>query len=132
MCDSWDGSFIAEDYSAAFSPDPANPGKPMIPRFDGTPADAAILDIWADGFGTLGRKVAAYKALGKPLTGIGFQVGKADYDWLLQGTVLLDQILSREGIDHLFELTEDPHMLRDSLITARIMPFFSQVLDSAA
>ena len=103
MCDSWDGSFIAEDYSAAFSPDPANPGKPMIPQ-----------------------------ALGKPLTGIGFQVGKADYDWLLQGTVLLDQILSREGIDHLFELTEDPHMLRDSLITARIMPFFSQVLDSAA
>lgn len=103
----------------------------MIPHFDGTPADNAILEKWAEGFGNLDKKVAAYRALSKPLAGIGFQVGKADYDWLVQGTVLLDQILSREGIDHGFELTEDPHMLRDSFITTRIMPFFSQYLEAA-
>lgn len=129
MYDSWAGSSIANDYAAAFSPDPADPKQVRIPRFDGTPADAAILEQWADGFGALDKKLAAYKALNKPLAGIGFQVGRADYGWLTQGTLRLDQMLNREGIAHRVELTEDEHTLRNEFATTRIIPFFSVHLD---
>jgi len=131
MHESWAGSSIANDYSAAFSPDPANPEQAQIPRFDGTPADRAIIGKWEDGFGNLDKKLAAYKALNKPLAGIGFQVGSADYGWLVQGTVLLDQILNREGVAHRFEMTEDQHTLRNEFATTRIVPFFSAHLDAA-
>lgn len=131
MHDSWAGSLIANDYAAAFSPDPANPKQVQIPRFDGTPEDNAIIGKWEDGFGNLDKKITAYKALNKPLAGIGLQVGSADeYAWLVQGTALLHQILDREGIAHRFEMTEDPHTLRNELATTRIVPFFSAHLDA--
>lgn len=125
MKESWNETTM-NDYAMSFAPDPANPAKGLIPKFDGSPADEAILQQWREGFGHIEKKVAAYKASGKRLAGLGVLVGTGDsYRWLIQGAKKLDQVLNREGIPHRFELTEDNHTFSEELIPTRILPFFS-------
>ena len=125
MKESWNET-IMNDYAMSFAPDPANPAKGLIPKFDGSPEDEAILQQWREGFGHIEKKVAAYQASGKRLAGLGLFVGTHDsYRWLIQGTKRLDQILNREGIPHRFELTENDHSFSEDYIATRIIPFFS-------
>jgi hypothetical protein len=91
---------LARAYGAAFAPD-LQGARPWagIPKFDGSPTDAALIDRWESGWGHLEQKVEAYRRQAGKLDYIEIRVGVNDaIPWLYRGCLRYDALMKAAGL----------------------------------
>jgi hypothetical protein len=94
-------------YAAAFSPDPANPGKALLP-FD---ANARLVDdVWARWLEKDPvRMASSHGDALRSMRRIHLEAGRADQYWLDLGAQAFGAELTALGVDHTLELFDGTH-----------------------
>jgi len=122
---------FANAYGAAFAYNSSG-GFDVIPRNQiySINTNDEIFIRWINGFGNLNEKVENYLLLTDRLNAIGIDVGSRDeYNWMIEGSEYLSNILTTNNIPHQFEIYEGTHNDRIlERINNIVLPFFSDNL----
>lgn len=135
LLDSWRRSgMYPRAYGAAISPN-KELGKPFaeIPNktFADNPAEnERVIENWYKIFGDMDAKLAAYTAQEYTLSGIRVHVTTGDsYAWIPAGNTDFARLLSKYGIEHVFDIEKGGHTLPSRFLTERVIPFFTEHLE---
>jgi Predicted esterase len=120
----WDGTY-RNAYGAAYAPDLSLPPPyARIPKFDGSPADSAVVADWEQGFGNIKGKLADYSRQGARLTAVCFAYGSNDgYRWIPRGTQYIAGAMSDAGIPVTIQEYPSGHDMSDAMIQNSLLPF---------
>ena len=120
-------------YASVFSPTPGKERVGDIPKFDGSPADEAVIADWNSGFGGWDRRITAYLARPARLAGLKIAYGTADdYQFIKEGCEYLHAELDKAGIPNTLLVTKSDHRLDFSLAIGDLLPFAGERLKSRA
>ncbi|MGC3996796.1 MAG: alpha/beta hydrolase-fold protein [Anaeromyxobacter sp.] len=127
--DIWDRTFH-EAYGRAFAPNPSSKDSLCdIPTWDGSPADAAVIARWEQGFGQWAEKLDAYAQRKPALAAVHVEVGTDEaYPWILEGVRYLRKLSTERGLGWEVEEFKGGHELSRDRVEGSMAPFFQRCL----
>ncbi len=120
-------------YGAVYAPDVNLPyPHARIPKFDGSPEDAAIQEKWEDGFGGIAKKLEEYTAGTARIAGGVFVYGSMDeFRWIPRGTRYIARKMSAAGLPVEIREFRANHLLTSEMATESFVPFVQRMFFSS-